>query len=232
MMRLHRRRPCSAPPVLAVGVPAQAALSGTSIAYVERTDDGLQILVSVPADATVDTDSVAVTIDGTTAPAYGGSRRRHHVGASHRGARHRHQQLDARAPHRRRPECGRDLPRHRPGRRLRRRGHLRQRRHSRPGCRPWIATRPAREVTDLDLQPADPALRRRAGRHRPWPVLEGQRQLLVLSDGADTSDTALGVVDGGHLGRRSAGQRGRARAGPDRAPSRRLRAWPRPARGG
>ena len=54
---------------LVVGVPAHAALSGTSITYVERTDEGLQILVSVPADATVDTADVAVTIDGTTASA-------------------------------------------------------------------------------------------------------------------------------------------------------------------
>ncbi len=54
---------------LAAGGTAQAALGGTSISYVERTDEGLQILVSVPADATVDTESVAVTIDGTTATA-------------------------------------------------------------------------------------------------------------------------------------------------------------------
>lgn len=55
--------------VLAAGGAAHAALDGTNIAYVERTDEGLQILVSVPPDATVDTDSVAVTIDGTTATA-------------------------------------------------------------------------------------------------------------------------------------------------------------------
>ncbi len=69
MMRLLAADPARRLSVLVVGVPAQAALSGTSIAYVERTDEGLQILVSVPADATVDTESVAVTIDGTAAPA-------------------------------------------------------------------------------------------------------------------------------------------------------------------
>ncbi|QBR94200.1 type II secretion system F family protein [Nocardioides euryhalodurans] len=56
-----------------VALPAYAspgAGSGdTSIAYVESTDDGLQILVSVPPDATVDVDSVTVSIDGTAADA-------------------------------------------------------------------------------------------------------------------------------------------------------------------
>jgi tight adherence protein B len=55
---------------LVAAVPAHAdTVGGTSIDYVERTDEGLQILVSVPPDAAVDTESVAVTIDGTTAPA-------------------------------------------------------------------------------------------------------------------------------------------------------------------
>lgn len=53
---------------LVTGAPAYAA-DGTSISYVERTDEGLQILVSVPADATVDTENVTVTVDGTAAPA-------------------------------------------------------------------------------------------------------------------------------------------------------------------
>ncbi len=50
--------------------PAAAdTVSGTSLDYVERTDEGLQILVSVPAEAEVDTESVTVSIDGTVAPA-------------------------------------------------------------------------------------------------------------------------------------------------------------------
>ena len=71
-----RRGPVAALLVAAaalVAAPAHAAVpevgQGTSIDYVERTDEGLQLLVSVPADATVDTESVAVSIDGTAAPA-------------------------------------------------------------------------------------------------------------------------------------------------------------------
>jgi tight adherence protein B len=52
-----------------VGPSPAFAADGTSITYVERTDEGLQIIVSVPPDAEVDYEDVAVTIDGTTAPA-------------------------------------------------------------------------------------------------------------------------------------------------------------------
>ncbi len=56
--------------LLAVATPASATeVAGTGIDYVESGRDGLQILVSVPPDATVDTDSVTVEIDGTVAPA-------------------------------------------------------------------------------------------------------------------------------------------------------------------
>ncbi len=48
---------------------APAAAIDPSIAYVEAGDGELQILVSVPADATVDTDSVAVELDGQEASA-------------------------------------------------------------------------------------------------------------------------------------------------------------------
>lgn len=48
--------------------PAAHAVDG-SIAYVEPTDEGLQILLSVPPEATVDLDSVAVTVDGSEAEA-------------------------------------------------------------------------------------------------------------------------------------------------------------------
>ena len=53
--------------VMAVAFPAHAV--DGSIDYVEVTDEGLQILVSVPADATVDTDQVSVSVDGTDAEA-------------------------------------------------------------------------------------------------------------------------------------------------------------------
>ena len=61
---------------LAVAGPAVATTTAdeASIGYVEHTDDGLQILVNVPPDATVDVDDVSVTVDGaeteaTAAPA-------------------------------------------------------------------------------------------------------------------------------------------------------------------
>ena len=57
--------------VLALAAPAAATtVAGeTSIGYVERTDAGLQILVNVPPDATVDVDDVAVTVGGTESEA-------------------------------------------------------------------------------------------------------------------------------------------------------------------
>ncbi len=59
--------------MVSAGAPGYAAegtsVSGTTISYVERTDEGLQILVSVPADATVDTEEVSVTVDGAASPA-------------------------------------------------------------------------------------------------------------------------------------------------------------------
>ena len=56
---------------LLVAAPAVATPleDTTSIGYVESTDDGLQVLVNVPADATVDVDDVAVTVDGVEAEA-------------------------------------------------------------------------------------------------------------------------------------------------------------------
>ncbi|GAB7004255.1 hypothetical protein JCM18899A_17280 [Nocardioides sp. AN3] len=48
---------------------ALAAGSDTSITHIEQTSDGLKLLVSVPADANVKLGDVAVTIDGTTAHA-------------------------------------------------------------------------------------------------------------------------------------------------------------------
>ena len=54
---------------LVVGSAGGAAAADGSIAHVEPTADGLQILVSVPPDADIDLDGVAVTINGTDADA-------------------------------------------------------------------------------------------------------------------------------------------------------------------
>lgn len=54
---------------LLAGAPAAHAAEDASISYVERTDEGLQILVDVPPTTTVDVDDVAVTLDGTAAEA-------------------------------------------------------------------------------------------------------------------------------------------------------------------
>ncbi len=55
----------TAPLVLAAPAAATDLADGeTSIGYVENTRDGLQILVNVPPDATVDIDDVAVTVAG------------------------------------------------------------------------------------------------------------------------------------------------------------------------
>ena len=61
--------------LLAFGAPASAEDAAT-ISHVEATDEGVQILVSVPAGTEVDLDQVSVTISGkpatsTAAPASG-----------------------------------------------------------------------------------------------------------------------------------------------------------------
>ena len=48
---------------------AAAAPDGASISYVEPTDEGLQVLVSVPAGAELDLDTVAATVAGVDAEA-------------------------------------------------------------------------------------------------------------------------------------------------------------------
>ena len=55
--------------VFGPNVGANAADGTGSITYAEPTADGLQVLVSVPADADVDLDGVTVTIDGEKADA-------------------------------------------------------------------------------------------------------------------------------------------------------------------
>ena len=175
---------------------------------------GLQILVSVPPDATVDTDDVvghhrrdrrptatAVPADATT------SVRRTAVlviDTSNSMPAQRIAAAQSRRVH---------LPRHGPGRRLRRHRHLRQRRDRRTSPRPWTATRPAPWSTDSS-SPSRPGSTTACSRASTMAGSDGQRQLLVLSDGADTSDTALGGTADGDRGRRDPRQRGRPRAGP------------------
>jgi tight adherence protein B len=55
--------------VLALAPVSAASAADGTIAHVEGTDDGLQILVSVPPDANIDLDGVSVTLDGQTADA-------------------------------------------------------------------------------------------------------------------------------------------------------------------
>jgi tight adherence protein B len=57
--------------LLGLGQPVAHAADGSdsAITHLQRTKDGLKLLVSVPADSDVDLDDVAVTIDGTTATA-------------------------------------------------------------------------------------------------------------------------------------------------------------------
>jgi tight adherence protein B len=55
--------------LLTCSAPAAAAEEDASVAHVEPTDDGVQILVSVPPGAQVDLDNVTATIDGADAPA-------------------------------------------------------------------------------------------------------------------------------------------------------------------
>lgn len=178
--------------VLVAGGPAHAALSDTSISYVERTDEGLQILVSVPADATVDTESVTVTIDGTTATATAvpaddtTSVRRTAIlvidtSNSMRGARIAAAEEAAQTFLDTVPEdvyvgvvtFDSDVT---------------------PALTPTLDRDEARaEVTDLELS-QQTRLYDGVQAGIAMAGTEGQRQLLVLSDGADTSETELAEV--------------------------------------
>ncbi len=170
--------------------PAVAfAADGTSISYVERTDAGLQILVSVPPDASVDVADVAVTIDGTTAPATAAP-------------------ADDTTTVRRTAVLVMDTSNSMRGDRIA---------AAKAAAITFLDTVPADVYVgivtfDSDVTPAlQPTLDREEARTvvdglalAPETRLydgvragidmagtEGQRQLLVLSDGADTSDTAL-----------------------------------------
>ena len=170
--------------------PTAALAADGSIAHVETKPGSVQLLVSVPADAEVDLDGVTVTVDGKKASATAETAGTRHHGAPYGRAGHRHQQVDGGQPVR--------------GRQGRRQGvhHLGPRQTSRSASSRSPARSPRRSLrrTDrdaasalldgLDADEEDPALRRRdPGRRRSRH--EGQRSLLVLSDGADTSDTPI-----------------------------------------
>jgi len=69
MRRLRHALAAAAATALVLAPAAPAAAADGTIAYVEGTDDGLQILVSVPPDADLDLDEVQVTLDGQPAEA-------------------------------------------------------------------------------------------------------------------------------------------------------------------
>jgi tight adherence protein B len=65
MSRLHRVvGAVAAAAALALAPATTASAADGTIAHVESTDDGLQILVSVPPDADIDLDGVRVAVDG------------------------------------------------------------------------------------------------------------------------------------------------------------------------
>ena len=119
------------------------------------SDDGLQILVSVPPDAEVDLDGVTVTVDGEDAecrPPTLADVRRPRSSAPPVLAIDTSKSMDGRAV--RGGQGGRrDVPRHRPRRRLRRHRHLRRRR------------RDGRSTPTQDRAAARTVHRR----PRPWP---------------------------------------------------------------
>ncbi|MDN4163486.1 type II secretion system F family protein [Nocardioides abyssi] len=69
MRRLLLPRVAALAAALAVLVPSAALGADGSITHVEPTADGLQVLVAVPEDAEVDLGSVTVTVDGVETPA-------------------------------------------------------------------------------------------------------------------------------------------------------------------
>ena len=174
-------------------VDGWAADDEPTIDHVEATDDGLRVLVSVPAGADVDLAEVTGTLDGdpldTTATSTGTDTDR----PAHDGARDRHQRLDGQERPVRGGQGGRDdVPRHRSRRRRGRHRHLR--RLGDHGPRAHHGPRRGPDVIDgLELSKGtllyDGVLAavELAGS-------DGQRSILVLSDGADTGDTALADV--------------------------------------
>lgn len=168
---------------------AAAAPEAAAVSHVEPTDEGLQILVSVPADAEVDLDTVTVTIDGSDADSEAAlaatttTIRRTTVLTIDTSNSMRGERFDA----------------------------------AKTAAQTFLDTVPADVyvgVVTFDgevSEPLDPTLDRDAAREvidalalGPQTRLydgvraavemagtEGQRSLLVLSDGADTSDTPL-----------------------------------------
>ena len=173
---------------LLLAAPPAYAVDG-SIDYVESTDEGLQILVSVPPSATVDTDDVTVTVDGTAADSTAAP-------------------ADSTTTVRRTAVLVMDTSNSMRGERIA---------AAQAAAETFLATVPddvyVGIVTfDSDVTDAlEPTLDREAARAVVQEIelsqqtrlydgvlagielagTEGQRQLLVLSDGADTSDTPL-----------------------------------------
>ena len=123
--------------LLTCSAPATAAEEAdASVAHVEPTDDGVQILVSVPPGTEVDLDEVTATIDGEDAPAEAALADLDDRGQAHGGPGDRRQQVDERRAVRGGQDGRPDLPRHRPRRRLRGHRDLRERRHRRRRTHP------------------------------------------------------------------------------------------------
>ncbi len=176
-------------------VPSVAsAVDGTTISYVERTEEGLQVFVSVPADAEVAFEDVAVTIDGTTASATAAP-------------------ADTTTTIRRTAVLVMDTSRSMSGERIA---------AAQAAALTFLDTVPEDVYVGIVTFDSDvtPALQPTLDRDEARAVVEtlelaketrlydgvqagiamagtdGQRQLLVLSDGADTSATALEDVTG------------------------------------
>ena len=119
----------------------------------------------------------------------------------------------ARRAHRGGPGRRPDLPRHRPRGRLRRHRDLRQRRRRRLSSRRSDRDAGTRASSRASSSPRRPGSTTACWPASTWPAPRASAQLLVLSDGADTSDTDLERRHGCDRRRRGARQRGRPRAG-------------------
>jgi tight adherence protein B len=177
-----------------VGPSPAVAADGTTISYVERTDQGLEIFVSVPPDAEVDLDNVVVTIDGTTASATAAP-------------------ADSTTTVRRTAVLVMDTSKSMSGQRIRAAqaaaltfleavpddvyvGIVTFDSDVTPALQPTLDRDEARAVVDGIELAQETRLYEGVQAGITMAGTEGQRQLLVLSDGADTSRTDLeGVTD-------------------------------------
>ena len=186
-------RTLAAAALLAIGLasPAHADDSTASIAHVQRSGHDLQVLVSVPPDAEVDLNDVTVTIDGTSLPAEASKAdptavRRTAVlaidtSASMRGARfaaakRAAQTFLASVP----PDVYV--------------GIVSFNSQVSPVLQPTLDRARANRVIDGLTLSRETRLYEGVLAAVQMAGTDGQRSLLVLSDGADTSDTRLGDV--------------------------------------